>query len=141
MNYGPHGSGGTWVFTISISAPQYCNTGSRRGSSQFLVERSEWQHSSPGKLKVGGIVDGKVQVICEVQCIRPSEGVCLLVSGDVQQSKISERGTAESRIDPLPADGHCQAIGDLESQIAGTTAPSSAMASNTRWMALVASSP
>ena len=33
-------------------------------------------------------------MICEVQCIRPSEGVRLLVGGAVQQSKVSERSTA-----------------------------------------------
>ena len=41
------------------SAPEHCHTDGRGGSSQFLVERSEWQHSSPGELKVGGIVYGK----------------------------------------------------------------------------------
>ena len=57
------------------------------GSLQFLIERGEWQRSSPGKLKVGGIVDGEAEVIGEVQRIRPSVGIGLLVSRDVQEGQ------------------------------------------------------
>jgi hypothetical protein len=66
-------------FQLFEFAPEHCHTDGRCGSSQFLIERSKWQYSSPGKLKVGGIVYGKVEVICEVQRIRPSVGIGLLV--------------------------------------------------------------
>jgi hypothetical protein len=100
--------------TLFLFTPEHCHTDGRCGSSQFLVQRSEWQHSSPGKLKVGGIVDGEMEVIREVQRIRPSVGVCLLVSRDVEQSEVRERGAAEIRIDTALADGHCQAVGNLK---------------------------
>ena len=88
------------------SAPEHCHTDGSRGSSQFLVERSEWQHSSPRKLKVGGIVYGKAELICKVQRISPSVGISLRVRRDVEQSKICERGAAEIRIDTALAHGH-----------------------------------
>jgi hypothetical protein len=88
------------------SAPQHCHTDGSRGSSQFLVERSEWQNSSPRKLKVGGIVYGKAELICKAQRIRPSVGISLSVRRDVEQSKICERGAAEIRIDTALAHGH-----------------------------------
>ena len=64
---------------------------------QFAVPDRAWRVAAffAGKLKIGGIVDAKAEVIGEVQRIRPSVGICLLVSLDVQESKISERGAAE----------------------------------------------
>jgi hypothetical protein len=80
-----------------------------------MVKRSEWQRSSLGKLKVGGILDGKLEAISEVQRIRPSVGICLLVGRDVEQGEIRKRGAAKIRIDTASSNGHCQAVGDLKS--------------------------
>ena len=85
--------------TLYQFAPEHCHTDGRCCRSQFLIERREWQYSSPGELEVGGFVDGKIEVICEVQCIRPSVRICLLVCRDVEQREIGERGAAEVRID------------------------------------------
>jgi hypothetical protein len=61
------------------SVPEHCHADGSRSSSQFLVERSEWQYSSPRKLKVGGMVYGKAELICKVQRIRPSVGISVSV--------------------------------------------------------------
>lgn len=96
-------------------ASKQCHTDGRRGGSEFLVERGERQFSSPGKLQVGRIIDGEAEVIGKVQRFGPGLGIGLLVSGDVQESEISECGLAEFRVDASTADGHCQAVGDLKS--------------------------
>jgi hypothetical protein len=66
-------------------------------------------------LRTDDPVDCELKAICEVQRIRPSVGICLLVSRDVEQREIGERGAAEIRIDTALADGHCQDVGDLKS--------------------------
>jgi hypothetical protein len=95
--------------------PEHFHTDCHGGISQVLVERSEWQHSAPGKLKVGGIINGKLEAIREVQRICPSVGICLLVSRNVEQGEIRERGAAKIRIDTASSNGHRQAICDLKS--------------------------
>ena len=88
------GQAGPWSWPSRCQLPSTVTpvaAAAVRGSSSSVASGGI---PSPGKLKVGGLIDGEVQVICEVQCIRPSEEVCLLVGGAVQQSEVSERSTA-----------------------------------------------
>ena len=58
---------GVWRPKLRRIGSKHGHTDGHCGSSQFLIERGEWQRSSPGKLEVGGIVDREVEVICEIQ--------------------------------------------------------------------------